>query len=132
MPSSDPEPRSSRTGLAAVLLGMLLVALSFLPAIAGERARWTTERAREYQNASLRIQQLTHELGDQQPDDAGRATEEEYRAAIDHFQDLQAELHQARSDRGLLKTALRVLGGGLVVGGMVRHLAARREHREIA
>ena len=52
----DQQQRSRRVAGAATLLGVALIGISFLPAVAGERDRWTNERAREYQDASMQIQ----------------------------------------------------------------------------
>ena len=55
----------------------MLVGLSFLPASCDRRERWTNGSSkREYQDASMQIQQLTHELGSQSPDTASRDTDE--------------------------------------------------------
>ena len=104
MASSEIGPgpqRSPKAALAAVALGILLVGLSFLPALAGQRERWTKEQATAYQDASMKIQQLTHELGNQSPDTASRAKEAEFQQAINRFQDLRTELNEARADRRL-------------------------------
>ena len=135
MASSDldqQQQRSRRVAFAATALGVALIAISFLPAVAGERDRWTNARARESQDASMQIQKLTHKLGEQQPETANRATEVEYQQAIGHFQNLQTELNEARSDRGILKIALRVCGAALGLAGIAYLLAAQRDQAENA
>ena len=135
MASSDLDPdqqRSRRASIAATVLGAALVGISFLPAVAGERERWTNERAREYQDASMRIQKLTHQLGEQKPDTAARHTEVEFQKAMGRFQDLQTELNQARNDGGLLKMTLRAIGGVLGVAGIAYFFASRRKESQAA
>ena len=82
MASTEPQVNSSKARTQSILVvgvGFSLLATSFLPWLAGGRERWTKEQALEYQQASLRIQELTHKLASQTPDTvslsiAGRIT----------------------------------------------------------
>jgi hypothetical protein len=131
MASNEPvsgEKDSRKAGLATAIVGILLVGASFVPALTGSSERWTTEQASAYQDASMRIQKLTHDLGNQSPDSASRDTDVEFEKALDHFHDLRAELNDARNDRGYLKMALRVIGGTLGIAGLGYYFASKTEH----
>jgi hypothetical protein len=130
MATSEPEcgsVRSRKYALAAVLVGAALTAISFLPALVGGTERWTTDQAREYQNASMQIQKLTHELGGQSPDTASRETSVEFEAAINRFQDLRAKLVDARARSRIWPTTLRVVGIVFVIAGLANYFAAARK-----
>ena len=119
--------RSRKYALAAVLVGAALAAISFLPALAGGQDRWTAHEARQYQDASMQIQKLTHDLGSQSPDAASRKTSVEFEAAINRFQDLRIKLDDARARSRIGSTTLRVVGIVLVIAGLANYVAATRK-----
>jgi hypothetical protein len=130
MPSSKPQrgaDDSARYALPAMILGGALFAISFLPLFAGGRERWTKEQALELQQASMRIQELTHQLSTQTPDTATKNTSQDFKQALDHFESLQVELKKARSHSGSLGAVLRIAGLLLVVGGGVGYVVTRQK-----
>jgi hypothetical protein len=117
MASNEPQlarNRSRPLALGAVLLGVALVAVSFLPVLASGRDRWTNDDAREYQETSMQIQTLTHHLGSQTPETASRDKSDEFKHAVDQFQQLRTKLESAQARSAIWPTTLRVVG--LVVG----------------
>ncbi|MGE3241907.1 MAG: hypothetical protein AB7G28_00695 [Pirellulales bacterium] len=119
---------STRYALPALFAGVALLGLSFLPILASGRDRWTKEQALELQQASLRIQELTHKLGSQTPDTASKRTATDYQDALNHFQDLQTELKDARGRTGSLKAVMRIVGLLLVVVGASGFATTRRRN----
>lgn len=112
--------------IGAILIGLAIAALSFLPSLAAGTKRWTPDKAREFQKASLEIQELSHTVVSQTPDSASRETSTRFQKAIDNFESLRTELEEARSHNGSLAAVLRLLGGTLIVGGIVGCLATIR------
>lgn len=128
MAMSEPKTDSARpqvAALAAILAGLVLAAASFLPTFQSGSEQWTNDRAREYQEAALQIQNLTHHAASQTPDTATRADSEKLDRALTHFQDLQQELESARSQSLGLGVLLRVVGVLLAVGGSILYAAWR-------
>lgn len=128
MAMSEPKIDSARpqvAALAAILTGLVLAAASFLPTFQSGSEQWTNDRAREYQEAALQIQNLTHHAASQTPDTATRADSQKLDQALTHFQDLQQELEAARSQSLGLGVLLRVVGVLLAVGGSILYVAWR-------
>jgi len=122
---------TARYALTAILVGVVLLGVSFLPALAGGQARWSKEQALEYQQASLRIQELTHTLASQTPETASRKSADEFQDALGHFHDLQSNLETARGQSGHLAAVLRVAGLLLLVGGAISFLPMKRKPAEL-
>lgn len=134
MPQSESQggtASAARYALPAIVLGGLLLGISFLPSLAGGHARWTKDQALEYQQASMRIQELTHDLGSQSPDTASPATTVEFRAALDHFHNLESQLKDAREQSGHGATVLRVVGLLLAIGGTISLVPKKRKAGEL-
>lgn len=134
MPNSEPQRGAdgfARYALPAIAIGLVLFGASFLPMFASGRERWTKEQALELQQASMRIQELTHKLASQTPDSASRSASDDYHQAVDHFKSLQLQLKDARSHRGGLGAVLRILGLLLAVGGAATWLASKRKPAEL-
>jgi len=134
MSSNDPRHGAeslARFALPAVIVGMALFALSFLPLFTSGRERWTKQQALELQQASMRIQELTHQLGSQTPDTASRQTSQDYRQALDHYEDLQSQLKDARGRSGSLGPVMRILGLLLAIGGAVSFFATKRKSTDL-
>lgn len=134
MASTELQGMSSKArtqSILVVVVGIGLLATSFLPWLAGGRARWSKEQALEYQQASLRIQELTHKLASQTPETASRDTADDFQDALDHFHDLQSKLETARGQSGHLAAVLRVVGLVLVVGGAIRLIPMKRKSSEL-
>lgn len=130
MSSNEPRPGAvapSRYALPAILLGIALLAVSFLPLFASGRESWTKEQALELQQASMRIQELTHKLGSKSRDTASRQAADDYQQALDHFQLLQSELKDAQSRNNSLAPVLRMLGLLMAIGGAANLAAAKRK-----
>jgi uncharacterized protein HemX len=128
MAMSEPKTDSARpqvAALAAILAGLVLAAASFLPMFQSGSERWTNDRAREYQDAALEIQNLTHHAASQSPDTASRADAEKLDQALSHFQGLQQELDAARSQSAGLGMLLRIVGVLLAIVGSVLYVAWR-------
>jgi hypothetical protein len=117
--------------LPAIILGAALFALSFLPIFASGRERWTKDQALELQQASMRIQELTHKLGSQSPDTANKQAAEDYHQALDRFEALQGELKSAQGRSGSLGAVLRILGLLLAIGGAVSFFATKRKSGDL-
>ena len=127
MASSEPErhrQRSQQIALAVFLTGVGLLGCSFLPAFASGSTRWSSDQARQYQDASMQIQKLTHQLAQQSPDTATQSSSVEFKKALDHFQQLQGELSDARSQSGIWAMTLRVVGVVLGIAGITNLIAA--------
>ncbi len=127
MASSEPErhrQRSRQIALAVLLTGVGLFGCSFLPAFASGATRWSSEQARQYQEASMQIQKLTHQLGQQTPDTATQSPSVEFKKALDRFQRLQGELNDARSKNGFWAMTLRVVGVVLGIAGITNLISA--------
>jgi predicted negative regulator of RcsB-dependent stress response len=128
MAQSEPKADSARpqvAALAAILAGLVFVGVSFLPTFQSGSERWTNDRAREYQDAALAIQNLSHHAATQTPDTASRADAEKLEQALAHFQNLQQELETARSQSAGLGVLLRVVGVLLAIGGSILYVAWR-------
>lgn len=128
MARSEPKADSARSqvgALATILAGIVLAVASFLPMFQSADARWTNDRAREYQDAALAIQNLSHDAGKATPDTATRADAEKLNDALTHFQQLQQELESARSQSLSLGVLLRVVGVLLAIVGTVLYIAWR-------
>jgi hypothetical protein len=127
-PSEPPAEAGLRSKwfVVAVLGGVSLVALSFLPAFASGKARWTPDKARAYQEASVKIQELSHKVAQESPDTVSRATSDEVNEALDNFDQLRHELESVRSQSGLWAIALRAIGICLVALGIAGYVASTR------
>lgn len=129
MPNSESDHvpvRSQRWGVAAIVVGLVLACLSFLPAFSGGSERWTSDEARAYQDASMKIQNLTHQLGSEQPETVSRNSSADFEKAIEDFQELRSKLEEARDRSGLWGTTLRLAGVALLFVGAARLWSARR------
>jgi hypothetical protein len=122
---------SARYALPAIVMGITLFGLSFLPIFASGRERWTKDQALELQQASMRIQELTHKLGAQTPDTVNRQTSQDYQQALDHFANMQSQLKEAQSRSGSLEAVLRILGLLLAIGGAVSFFATKRKSGDL-
>jgi flagellar basal body-associated protein FliL len=135
MSRSEPKADSSQPQIAsliALVVGVILTAASFLPAFQPPAERWTTEQAREYQAASLQIQELTHSAASKTPDTATRDDERKMQDALAHFQELQQNLEAARNQSASLAVLLRTAGVLLLIGGAVLYLMTRPSPAEEA
>src|SRR5688572_27432172 len=128
MASIEPKADSARlqiAALAAILAGIVLAIASFLPMFQSAGQRWTKDRAIEYQEASLAIQNLGHEVSAQSPENASRAESEKLNNALAHFRQLQQELETARSESLSIGVLLRVVGVLSAIGGVICYIAWR-------
>jgi hypothetical protein len=133
MSSSEPDQKRQprrQFAVASLAAGAVLLSLSFVPALSSGKERWSTEKARDYQQASLEIQELTHELVNKSPDDMSRETSTKYRDAMDNYESLRSQLEDARSRRGTSAAVLRVLGAGLMIAGILSFLSTVRRQRK--
>ena len=121
--ASGPAPAAA---IGILLAGLVLTAVSFAPLFQSGSERWTADRAREYQDASLEIQELTHELGGRSPESAKREDSQKLNDALQHFQVLQQELKDAQAQSGGLAVLLRAAGIVLMVVGVVMFVVRRR------
>jgi hypothetical protein len=133
-----------RWAFVSIVVGLLFIAAAVLwPAVPNPRARWTGEKAAQYQATSSELQSLSHDLAGQLSHAAGapshvhsptetiadpRLTALELERVAEHSAALQAELEAARQIppgwhllAGLVGAVLAVVGIIVAVTAFFRH-----------
>jgi hypothetical protein len=88
---------------------------------------WPAEKASAYRQASLKIQELTHELGNLSPDDVSREEAEQFRSAMDNYESIRAELESAQNrHRAAWGPWLRICGFFLLIASAFFYFATLR------
>src|SRR5262245_54898937 len=108
--------------VAAVLLagGVGTVALSFVWArVFDARANWTTEQAREYQAAAVKLHSLSHEYAQQTRQGPEQQMRDKLEAAKTEYESLQGQLEAARARPANVALGLRLSGLALMAAGGV-------------
>lgn len=117
-----PYPSTRRLTVPYILLigGMALVLLSsLLPAKLLSPSSWSTEQAKQYQAASLKLHSLSHAALHSTPETDRKAQQKELRQADADYKDIRAQLDAATSRPKHIAFALRVFGAGLlIIGGI--------------
>jgi hypothetical protein len=111
----------------AFLAGGVLAAASWLPVFSPSDGVWPAEKASAYRQASLKIQELTHELGNLPPEDLSREDAEQFRSAMDNYESIRAELESAQQrHRAAWGPLLRIGGFFLLIASAFLYFATLR------
>jgi hypothetical protein len=108
----------------AIAVGAVLIGASFLTFDSASRARWSAAQASEYQQAALRLHELSHAHEGAPDGGDAESVHQELAAAQKRYDAIRADLDGARQTPLLLKSVLRWGGVVIAVGGIVAHFAA--------
>jgi hypothetical protein len=102
-----------------------MVGLSFIvsgPSVG--RALWSDAQAGEYQQAALRLHELSHAHGEAAENGAAEKIPTELAAAQARYDSIRSQLDGARHSPNQLATALRWAGVGSALVGLVVYFAS--------
>lgn len=104
--------------LTLVGCGIALIALSFVwPSQAASREHWSTEDAKAFQAASVKLHSLSHEATHTNGKEPDKATVDELHKAEAEFHVLRDELNSAIDRPKNIRTGLRIAGAFFMIAG---------------
>jgi hypothetical protein len=130
MPSNESDSRSldrRKLGFAAILAGIVIAALSYLPNRTLDGAGWSNEQALKYQETSAKLIGMSHATLAESPDTQSKALADQSRARLRDFSELRDQLDAARKRSFNWAIALRAIGAVIVFVGAVRYFATLRK-----
>ncbi len=114
------EPRKHSTLAAAlVATGILLLAVSFFwPGQSVSRAAWSSDQAKAYQAASMKLHSLSQETVASAGANGDKAVREKLEKAEADYKAIRSQLDSAIDRPKYITFAIRILGSLLAIAGM--------------